>query len=95
MSKKVSVTVGLGDLVRDTVSGFEGIATARTQYIHGCERWSVQPKADKDGKLPEYQSFDGLALEVITPNYVQTGLAMNPGLKQTGGPEKYPDKRRY
>lgn len=47
------IPVELGDRVRDRVSGIEGIATARTQWLNGCERWSISPRAGEDGKLPD------------------------------------------
>ena len=40
-----------GDIVRDKVTGFEGIIIARTDYIFGCNRYYVQPKVGPDGKL--------------------------------------------
>ena len=57
--------IELGQKVRDTISDFMGIAVARTQWISGCDRITVQPKLDKDGKLPEAMNFDEPMLEVI------------------------------
>lgn len=78
----------LGDKVRDKVSGFEGIAVTRHTYLNGCNRISVQPAIDKDGKLPEYEAFDEPQLEVIE------SMAVEGDDGHTGGPDKYPDKRR-
>jgi hypothetical protein len=39
MKKKTSnkpTGVKLGSLVKDSISGFTGIATSRTEYLHGC-----------------------------------------------------------
>ena len=74
--------VNLGDEVRDSVSGFTGIAVASHEYLHGCRRISVQPKADK-GELPEFKTFDEPQLIVTKPKKVPKGS------KKTGGPEKY------
>jgi len=57
--------IKLGRLVRDKVTGFEGIAVARTTYLQGCDRIELQPKVGKDGKLDEPQAFDEPVLETI------------------------------
>lgn len=58
--------IELGDEVRDTVTGFKGVAVARTIWISGCPRINVQPKGvDKDGKIFETNSFDENMLEVV------------------------------
>jgi hypothetical protein len=31
----------LGDVVRDKISGFSGVATCRLDYLNGCERWRL------------------------------------------------------
>lgn len=56
----------LGMEVKDRVTGFTGIATARHIYLQGCNRISIQPKAmEEDTKLPEAISIDEPDLEVI------------------------------
>ena len=56
----------LGQRVRDRISGYEGIATARHEYLVGCVRISVQAKVRVDGSLPEYQTFDEPQLEILS-----------------------------
>ena len=75
--------VELGDEVKDTVSGFAGIAVARHTYLQGCARISVQPPVNKDGTLPEERSFDEPQLEVKKPKVIKEGK------RDTGGPEKH------
>ena len=84
MKKKLK----LGDEVRDTVTGFTGIAVCRHSYLQGCDRLTVQPPIDKDRKMPESESFDEPQLEVVKPEVVKQGS------KLTGGPEKYSDSKR-
>lgn len=44
--------INLGDKVKDSVTGFSGIAIGRTTWLHGCDRITVQPEGvDKQGKL--------------------------------------------
>lgn len=47
--------VKLGKTYRDSISGFEGIAMARTTYLYGCERAMIVPtKLKSDGDfLPD------------------------------------------
>ena len=82
--------VMLGDLVRDIVSGFEGVAVSRHTYIEGCSRISVQPPVDKDGKLPESITFDEPCLEILISQKVQK----RQNSEDAGGPEKWMDTGR-
>ncbi len=84
MSKRIE----LGDEVKDSISGFIGIASAVHVYLDGCVRISVQPKVRKDGKLPENQAFDEPRLVVLKKNSVKKGR------DDVGGPDKFIDKGR-
>ncbi len=55
----------LGAKLRDVVTGFEGIATSRIEYINGCVQYALVPKVDKDGKMPPGEYFDFQRLEQI------------------------------
>ncbi len=79
--------IKLGDEVKDMVSGFQGIAVARYQYLQGCNRIGVQPPVDRDGKLPEMATFDEPQMEVIEKEKVVTGVFEHDVV--VGGPEKY------
>lgn len=80
--------IELGDKVRDQVTGYEGIAVARTEWLHGCARITVQPaNLDKDGKPPETVTFDELQLTRVVEQVVASG---NRG---TGGPRPEPQQR--
>ena len=35
----------LGDEVKDTITGFKGIVVARTEWLNGCARVTVQPQS--------------------------------------------------
>lgn len=83
--------VDLGDEVKDKISGFRGIAVARHSYIEGCNRISVQPVIDRDGKLPDSVTFDEPCLEVVTIQKISK--RQNSAL--TGGPKKWTDNRRF
>ena len=63
--------INLGDKVKDSVSGFTGIAIGRTSWLQGCDRITIQPPVGKDGKLPDSASFDEPQLIVLTPKKVK------------------------
>ncbi|MGR3179803.1 MAG: hypothetical protein ACUZ8E_17325 [Candidatus Anammoxibacter sp.] len=81
---KVEFKYDLGIRVRDRVTGTEGIIDMRTEYLNGCIRYSVQPKAKTPNpeKMPESYWFDENQIE-----FVDNGLNDNPVRKRlTGGP---------
>lgn len=57
----------VGDVVRDTISGFEGVAVAKTQWLNGCVRITIQPRALHDGKPVDNYTFDVEQLELTSP----------------------------
>lgn len=57
--------IPLGTVVTDKVTGFVGIAENRATFLYGCDRYCVQPRVDKDGKVPENQMIDEPQLEVV------------------------------
>lgn len=83
--------IKLGMLIRDRVSGFKGIAVSRHYYLAGCTRITIQPKIDKEGKLPPVETFDELNLEIIE----QSKINHPEEAYNTGGPEKWSDNRKY
>jgi hypothetical protein len=73
---KHSTDIILGDKYRDSVTGFEGTATATTFFLHACERVSLE--YIKDGKV-EYEGFDA-------PRLIHIETEKVPKVKKTGGP---------
>lgn len=55
----------LGKLAKDKITGFEGIITSKHIYLTGCTQYGLQPKIDKDGKVPDKNYFDEGRLEII------------------------------
>jgi len=55
--------VKLGQKVRDKITGLEGIATARTEFLYGCVRVLIDPEGLHDGKPIESQWLDEQRLE--------------------------------
>jgi hypothetical protein len=82
--------ITLGDEVKDSVTGFIGIAVARVEWLHGCIRIVVQPEGlNKDGKPFENQSFDEPQLKTTKQGKVKLGAV------KTGGPMPVPHARQH
>jgi hypothetical protein len=80
------MAINLGDKVKDTVTGFTGIAIARTTWLHGCDRITVQPPLGKDGKHPDNFTFDEKQLVLVKSGVVKTE-SNKPSTARTGGPQ--------
>ena len=62
----------IGQKMRCKITGFEGIATSKIEYLNGCIQYCIKPKMDKDGKMPEGEFIDVEQLEVIYKLPVKT-----------------------
>lgn len=73
----------LGAELRDTITGFTGVVVCRTQWLHGCNVYGLQPRGlEKEGGKPKERAhFDEPALELVIPSVA-------PKPRKTGGPEK-------
>jgi hypothetical protein len=61
---------GLGDEVRNKVTGFTGIVTCTAQYLSGCDKLWLEPKVDATGKPMEGQWADIDMVDIVTPNVI-------------------------
>ena len=66
--------IPLGARARDIVTGFEGVVTSYHTYLSGCDRVTITPPVNAEGKLPDPSSFDISEVErlggdddIITP----------------------------
>ena len=58
--------IELGQKVKDRITGYEGIAIARLEYISGCIQYCVKPnKLDEKGKIIEGEYIDVGQLEIV------------------------------
>ncbi len=81
--------VELGKFYCDRVTGFKGMAVSKTEYLEGCERFAIQPKVDKDGKLPQSEYFDEPRLaEIDGKSYYDDSLSSDQ--PDPGGPQPAP-----
>ena len=79
----MNTNIELGDRVKDRISGFGGIVTARSEYLNGCISMLVQPaRLDEGGKKIKGIWFDDVQLEV------EEQKAFGSLERPTGGPER-------
>ena len=71
----------IGDKLRDKISGFEGIVTAKTEWYNGCKRYRLEPDKlnPETGGLIEDETFDEDQLEKVRK------VKVRPPTKPTGG----------
>lgn len=81
----------LGDLAKDTITGFEGIVIAVTHWLNGCDRLVLQPRSlDKDGRVVSSESFDETQLELVEEEVVKLPGSRSKKNVTTGGPRPTP-----
>jgi len=80
--------IQLGDKVKDPLTGLTGIAVARTAWLHGCDRITVQPEGfDKEKKPFEAFSVDEPQLSIVKAKKIKRGS------QDTGGPRPEPRRK--
>jgi hypothetical protein len=65
----------LGDTIRDTISGFTGVLVARTEWLNGCVRLTIQPKTLHEGKRIDNDTFDIEQCELVEAAQPKTAVA--------------------
>ena len=81
---KVIFKFDTGLEVRCRVTGVKGIINARSEWLNGCIRYSVQPPAEKKTPtvMPDGWWIDEAQLEVISDGLNKKPIAK----RRTGGP---------
>jgi hypothetical protein len=77
----------LGKLVRDKVTGFEGIVSSVGFDLYGCVQAVVTPAMKEPGKLEDSRWFDTKRLSVLNETPVMPIPTFEPE-KVIGGSEK-------
>ncbi len=77
--------INLGDEAKDSITGFKGVVTGKTEFLNGCVRYLIQPKKLKDEKMIEAEWVDEQQLKV-------TKVIKEKTTKKVGGPSKNPPK---
>lgn len=79
--------IPLGAKARDTITGFTGVVVARTQWINGCVRLTLQATELKDGKPLDLLTFDEPQLALVVD---EPAPAAAPAGERRGGPQPEP-----
>lgn len=95
-NKSMSAEKWLGAVVKDRVSGYEGVVTGYHAWMTGCDTVTVRRQGvDKDGKPFETQNFDVTVCEMVKPanrdKFVQEPKHAE---RRPGGPQDSPRRDR-
>ncbi len=55
--------------LQDEITGFEGIVTAKAEYLNGCIQYCVQPTELEKGRMIESQYIDVGQLIIISEEH--------------------------
>ena len=84
------IKIQMGVMARDTITGFEGVCIARTEFLYGCVHVCLKPKSlDKNGLPKEAQWFDEPQVELMPKKKKIKGTS------RTGGPGVRPPERDH
>ncbi len=83
-------TIKLGDSAADIITGFEGVVVARTQWLMGCDRLTLQPRVVVEGKIPPTETFDVGQLKRTGKGPLEPTVVTS---RDRGGPRPEPVKR--
>lgn len=65
--------IELGDKVKDTISGFQGIVVSKCEYLNGCKRYQIQSVKLEAGKMVS-EWIDEEQIEILTKVKVKRAL---------------------
>lgn len=82
--------IKLGDKVKDRMTGFAGVATARYTYLHNTPRIYVESSELKDGKPIDGHGFEEERLELVETKPIENHAPHVP----SGGPQPSESKAR-
>ncbi len=72
--------IELGDRVKDTITGFKGVAGVLAFHLTGCHQVGIQPEElDKDGKVKDWLWVDVQRVILIKKNAVKLNNEKHPG----------------
>lgn len=81
--------IKLGDLVKDRITGYEGIVECIAEWLNSCRRISIRPiNLKEDGTIQDMLTFDAPQIKIITPGYFDKPIIKEG--EKTGGPSFSP-----
>lgn len=91
--KKIKIEViHLGDIVKEKITGLEGVVMARTEFLTGCSHLAILPQTlDDKGNMKEWVWLDETRFEKIDKPSVQI-MEYGESIDK-GGPQPHPSCR--
>lgn len=92
MGEPTEFLFAIGDKVKDTITGFEGLVECRTQWITNCNTYGVRSQNLHEGRPIEIQIFDEPKLKLVKAKKAEVKKAETkeeepePKKRRTGGP---------
>lgn len=87
----------LGCIGEDTITGFIGVITGRTEWLFGCTRFCLEPQELREGIPIEAQWFDEQRVEIISDKQSPVRDALqkiSEAVETIGGPQNDPSRRK-
>lgn len=81
--------VKLGSNVKDNITGFEGVATGKCEYLNGCVQYEITASKLEDGKPVEKWFDEGRVILVAVAGEKRRAIEEKP----PGGPRNHPIRR--
>lgn len=69
----------LGKTLRDTITGYSGVATGHCEYISGCNQTLIVPPVNDKGELRKGEWFDDQRLTEVHAEKVTLDNSQTPG----------------
>ena len=85
--------IPLGAAVRDRVTGFEGVAISRGEYLTGCTQYGIAPKST-DGQIKGAEYLDWQRLEFSSERTGLEDIIVSKVTLQGNGPGDAPGKNK-
>lgn len=77
--------ITLGSKVKCRITGYEGIVIGRSQWLHGCNTYTVKSKELREGKPIDSVHFDEAALDVVKLAKPREEIPDNGGPREAPG----------
>lgn len=63
-----------GDILRDRITGLQGVVMVKAEYSTGCHHYGIQPRETKDGKEPDWTWLDQSRLDLVEKGAVKFSI---------------------
>ena len=86
--------INLGDIVKDTITDFQGTVVGITEWLNGCRRIGIQSPKLKDGIPVDPQWIDESQLILISKRKKQESKQESKIKFDSGGPISLPQRQK-